>query len=137
MKAEPKRVQAFARFENDVDMELSGVLWFADGRMASFDCGFTAPMRQWVEVVGEQGVLRMTDLFDPAERAAYVVEPKGGKAETTTLEPADHIRDMVDAFANAVRRGERSGPGLEHTVPTLRVMDALARSAREGRAVDV
>ena len=50
--AEPVRVWASARYLHGVDVEMTGVLWFADGRMATFDCGFTQPFRQWLEIVG-------------------------------------------------------------------------------------
>ena len=38
------------------DVEMTGTLWFADGRIATFDCGFTHPLRQWLEITGTTGV---------------------------------------------------------------------------------
>lgn len=132
---EPVRAYASARFDHDVDMELSGMLWLADGRMATFDCGFTAPMRQWLEITGEKGVIRVMDLWDPAVRAAYTVERIGQPPETVTLDEADHIACMLDDFNRAVLNGEPVRPGPDEAVRTLRVLDALALSAREEREI--
>jgi len=49
---EPVRVWAAARYRFGVDVAMNATLWFADGRMASFDCGFVHPFRQWFEIVG-------------------------------------------------------------------------------------
>src|SRR5262245_28797095 len=50
--AEPTLVYAKARFVNGVDVMMAGVMMFADGRLATFDCGFTHPLRTQVEIVG-------------------------------------------------------------------------------------
>src|SRR5262245_47763056 len=47
--AEPVRVWATAKYLHGVDVHLHGVLWFADGRMANFDSGFTLPLRTHLE----------------------------------------------------------------------------------------
>ncbi|MGL4552569.1 MAG: Gfo/Idh/MocA family protein [Gemmataceae bacterium] len=134
---EPVKAFAAARHGYGVDLEVSGVLWFADGRMASFDCGFAAPMRQWLEVVGETGVIRVPELWVPGDDAAFFIERPGVPAERHAVEGADQIGHMLDGFAAAVLDGTPVRPGPDEAVGTLRVLDALARSAREGRAVDV
>src|SRR5262249_42521755 len=48
----PQRVLATARYERDVDMNLSAILWFSGDRMASFDCGFDTVWRKWMEIAG-------------------------------------------------------------------------------------
>jgi predicted dehydrogenase len=44
---------------------------------------------------------------------------------------------MLDDFAAAVAGGREPVPNSDEAVKSLRVMDALARSAREGREVEV
>jgi len=44
---EPVRVYATGTFQHGVDTEMSGTLWFAEGRVGAFDCGFTLPRRGW------------------------------------------------------------------------------------------
>jgi xylose dehydrogenase (NAD/NADP) len=51
--AEPDRLNAFARFdERDVDRTFVGQLRFPSGLLGQFDCGFSAPDRERVEIVG-------------------------------------------------------------------------------------
>jgi xylose dehydrogenase (NAD/NADP) len=134
---EPVKAFAFARHGYGVDLEMSGVLWFADGRMASFDCGFTAPLRQWLEIVGESGVIRVPEMWVPGHEAPYLIERPGVPAERHAIEGADQIGHMLDHFAAAVLDGTAVKPDPSEAHGTLRVLDALARSAREGRAVDI
>ena len=44
---------------------------------------------------------------------------------------------MLEDFGRAVRGGEPVRPDPEEAVRTLRALDALGRSAREARAVEV
>jgi predicted dehydrogenase len=44
---------------------------------------------------------------------------------------------MLDDFAHAVWAGRDPTPPPDEAVKTLRVLDALAQSAREGREVEV
>jgi predicted dehydrogenase len=137
--AEPVRVQAWARYHqaDGVDLEMNGVLWLADGRMGSLDCGFTLPYRAWVEIVGTTGTVFVPDLWLPAARATYQVRREGRLVEEVAVEGHDQIVHMLDDFGRAVLRGEPVSPPAEEAVRTLRVLDALALSAREGREVAV
>src|SRR5262249_28344571 len=66
---EPVRAWATARTRFGVDVEMSGALWFADGRLGTFDCGFTLPKRQWLEVTGTKATLGAHDMWIPGEKA--------------------------------------------------------------------
>ena len=134
---EPVRAWATARYEHDCDVEMSGVLWFADGRSATFDCGFVHPMRQWLEVVGETGTITVPEMWVPSARATYTVRPDGGPPREEAVEGEDQIRHMLENFSRYVRDNAAVRPDPAEAVKTLRVLDALGRSAREGRAVDV
>jgi D-xylose 1-dehydrogenase (NADP+, D-xylono-1,5-lactone-forming) len=134
---EPVRAWATARMLHGVDVEMSGALWFADGRLATFDCGFTLPLRQWIEVTGTKATLGAHDMWLPAPRATYVVEPDEGATQVREVAEADQIVCMIDGFSRAALRREPAAPAPEEAVKTLRVLEALARSAREGRVVEV
>lgn len=134
---EPVAVYARARYEFEVDLEMNGLLWFADGRMATFDCGFTLPMRQWLEITGTKGVVRVQDMWLPDERAVFTLELDGGDADVITVPGYDQIACMIDDFSRAVLHREPVRPDPMEAVKTLKVLDALALSAREGREIDV
>lgn len=135
--AEPVSAQATAVHKHGVDVEMNGILMWADGRSATFDCGFTLPMRQWIEITGTEGVVCVTDMWLPAPRAVFLVEREGKAPEKIAIEGEDQIVHMVQNFGRAVLQDEPVQPAPEGAVKTLRVLDAVAKSASEGRAVDV
>jgi predicted dehydrogenase len=135
--AEPVKVYAHARYLHGVDVEMSGLVWLADGRVGAFDCGFTQPLRTWLEVVGSEGTLTVPAMWLPEPDASYTVQRDGEAVERHAVPGHDQIACLLDSFSGAVLRGEAVRPDPEEAVRTLRVLDALARSAREGRVVDV
>lgn len=136
--AEPVRVYAAATLRHGVDLEMNGMLWFADGRMASFDTGFTHPLRQWLEITGTSGVVTVRDMWLPDARATFRIDRVGDElAETVVVEYEDQIVHMLENFGRAALAREPTLPPLDEAVRTLRVLDALAESARRGTAVDV
>lgn len=135
--AEPTHVTASATFQNDVDVSLTATLFFADGREAWIECGFTAAMRQWLEVVGTHGRLFVKDLWVPDADGAFTVEPEGGETERVATPGHDQIVCMLDDFAAAVREGREAVPSPDEAVKTLRVLNAIDRAARAGGRVAV
>lgn len=138
MGAEPIRAWATARYEHDCDVEMSGTLWFADGRVATFDCGFIHPYRQGLEIIGTTGVVHIHDMWVPPRRAIFEVRRDGSyEAEVHADEGHDQIQCMLESFGRYVLEGQPVTPPPSEAVKTLKVLDALARSARSGHAVDI
>jgi predicted dehydrogenase len=135
--AEPVWAYATARYLNGVDVEMNGLLRLADGRVATFDCGFTLPPRGWMEITGTEGVVDVPDLWLPSPRATYTVRRIGREPQEVAVEGHDQIAHMIDDFCRAVLHGEPVKPSPDEAVKTLRVLDALALSAREGRETAV
>ncbi len=135
--AEPLRVYATAKYLHGVDVEMIGLLWFADGRTAAFDCGFTMPLRSWLEITGSEGVIRVPEMWLPPPRATFEIHRDGTPIEVVTMNETDQIVHMIEDFGNAVLQKQPLQPPVEEAVGTLRVLDALARSAREQRVVAV
>jgi len=134
--AEPVRAFATARTLHGVDVEMNGILWTEDGRTATFDCGFTLPLRQWLEITGSEGVVRIPEMWVPRQ-PSFFVEREGRGVEEVRVAEDDQIQHMLEDFGRAVLDGRPVSPPPEEAVRTLRVLDALARSAREGREVAV
>jgi predicted dehydrogenase len=135
--AEPVRAYATAVYQHGVDVELSGLLWLADGRLAALDCGFTAPYRSWLEITGSEGVVWVPDMWAPTRRARFEIRRDRRPPEELRVEGEDQVVHMVEHFGRAVLEGQAVSPPPEEAVRTLRVLDALARSAREGQTVTV
>jgi xylose dehydrogenase (NAD/NADP) len=133
---EPVRVWAAARFRFGVDVELSATLWFADGRMASFDCGFTQPFRQWLEIVGEKGTLTVPEMWVPRQ-TNYAMQYDEGETKQFSVEGHDQIVCMLENFGRYVLEDKAVVPPPDEAIKSAKVMDALLLSAKRERVVDV
>ncbi|MBL8797218.1 MAG: Gfo/Idh/MocA family oxidoreductase, partial [Planctomycetia bacterium] len=123
---EPVRVFAAARYQFGVDVEMNGLLWFADGRMASFDCGFTLPLRTQLEITGTEGVLSIPEMWVPAKQPVVALRRLDKPDEEIAFENDDQIQHMIEDFGRAVLNGEPVRPEPQEAVKTLLVLDALA-----------
>lgn len=139
--AEPVRAFATARMFNGVDVEMSGQVWLADGRVGQFECAFTQPVRQWFEIAGTKGRVVVPHMWSPPEeRASFLVYQGEGEhipGKEEVIRGHDQINCMLLAFLSLVQGEETPWYDPLEPVKTLRVLDALARSVREGVPVDV
>src|SRR5262249_50466578 len=103
--------------------------------------GFTHPLRTWVEIVGSEGVVRVPNHWIPDDRAVFRVFRQQGDfghiVETVETPGENQMVHMLDDFAAAVAGEGEAEPNPDEAVKSLRGMDALARSAREEREVEV
>ena len=137
MGDEPTSVLATADYQNGVDLRMSGILKFPGNRVGTFDCGFTLPLRSWLEIVGTVGVVRVPSMWvPPVELATYEVK-RAGAVESVAVRGADQIANMIEEFGQAVFENREPSPSPEEAVKTGRVMDALLKSARDGGEVQV
>lgn len=135
MGAEPVKVHAQAKFLHDVDVEMSAILYFADDRSATFDCAFTWPYRGALEITGTQGTLSMPKMWQPRDSANWIITTIDGESEEHVIEGENHRVHLVQNFSRAILDNEPASPEMAEAVKTLRVLDALAKSAREGVTV--
>ena len=135
--AEPARVLAAADFQRGVDLSMSGILKFTDGRLGAFDCGFTTPFRSGMEIVGSKGIVRIPQMWLPPTNASFEIIRENQSVEVVTVRCDSQIARMLEDFASAVFEGRDAQPSPEEAVMTLKVLDALARAARNGHEVAI
>src|SRR4051794_3172064 len=99
---EPVRVFAAARFQYGVDVAMSATLWFADGRMASFDCGFANTFRQWMEIVCERGTINVPDMWLPKKATYTVQHDESADTQEYVVAGYDQIQCMLEDFGRYV-----------------------------------
>jgi predicted dehydrogenase len=130
----PTRVFGTAHDKVGVEFNLSGLLWFANERMASFDCGFNTGSRKWFEVAGTKGSLICDDFTVPwkAEVARFWVHGTSGKDAEHRIEECIQEVEMIERFSNIVQTGQLDAHWPSVAVDTMRVCDALLESARQG-----
>ena len=134
---EPARV--LAMMERDpafgTDRMTSVILDFGGATFAGTCATQTAPAQR-VQIVGTRGRVEIEVPFNAAAGAPawYVLERPSGGAERRSTVPCDQYTLQGDAFAGAVRGGLSPYP-LEESIGNMRVIDALVRSAADGRWV--
>ncbi|MBI3791149.1 MAG: Gfo/Idh/MocA family oxidoreductase [Gemmatimonadetes bacterium] len=136
--AEPVEVIATANWNaSGVDTELTGILRFASGLVAHFDCALTLERSERVEVSGAQGRLVSEGAFVANADGVLLSEYKGGTATAHEFPGVDQYQRMVEHFAAQAlaRRAGRPASvryGPEEATANLAVIEALLRSARAG-----
>lgn len=138
--AVPDRVFAAAQWQHpeniadSVDMHMNGLMWFSGDRVASFESGFTAIRRRWIEIAGSQAALVCDDFTRPwnPEKPRFWIHDANGVSHQQIFEHPAIERCLVDAFCDLVRDQRVEHPWLQLSINTQRVCDALMRSARSG-----
>ena len=117
-----------------VDVRFTGLLRFEGDVLAVFDCGMDMAHRHGLEVVGSDGSLL---LFDPWHSREPVLELRGadGSVEEIRAEEADPYACELRDLAAAVAGSAEPLLGPADAVGQARVIDALYRSAQDGRMV--
>ena len=131
-------------------LRCGGTLCWRDGRIAVFDCGFDAPLRQRLEVAGSNGSVILDDFVIPHEEASSVmrVETDGqfldGLGTAVAVQeirvdlPVPQEVSMLERFAGIVMEARAAGRGaLDKSWPermrvTQRVLCAMNDSLRAG-----
>jgi predicted dehydrogenase len=131
---EPSDLAAFARFDaRGVDRTFVGQLRFPGGLLAQFDCGFAAPDRERIEIVGQQASLVLD--------APFLPEPDGprpsltlrrGRTETPVeVASVDQYHAEVADLTSVILDGTEAVVSLAFSrgdIATLVGLDQAARS---------
>jgi D-xylose 1-dehydrogenase (NADP+, D-xylono-1,5-lactone-forming) len=136
-QAEPVEVTAFQHVpaQYGVDMTFAALLRFPGDRLAVIDSSFEVGSGGKYEVSGPNGSIRVDRAFTPGDTDVTVRVTAGGGQEEVIAGTNQYARE-IDHFVRSVRAGHVLAPA-EDGVANTRVIEALYRSAREGRAVAV
>ena len=126
-------------------VRIGGHLSFADGRYATFDCGFNAgTLIMDLSLIGTQGMVAMDDYvldWENSWASQNTQTPAGfvhrtgsmNRAEfefvaTPSEKPADVL--MIDAFAHLIHSGDHAAhtKWMKKSIATQRMLDAVLRS---------
>jgi predicted dehydrogenase len=125
-----------------VDLAAAALLEFAGGRVGFVSSSFKGGGQGTYQIIGSEGTIEVPRAIIPglgsrvAETLVVLVDADGRRSETS-FAPADHYRLMVEAFAEAVLSGRPVPYPPQDAVGNLRVLDAIAASARSARRVEV
>jgi predicted dehydrogenase len=129
---EPESVSATWDFrpEYGVEIALTGVLTFSDGRTAIFDCGFRAAGQGCYTVVGSAGTIEVPAAFVPGTADTFVILGDAKGRHEDRIPGVDQYRLEAEEFASCLQEGRTPRYPIEDAIANMRVLDALQRSAR-------
>jgi predicted dehydrogenase len=118
-----------------VDAVFSGQLRFASGLLAQFDCGFRAPYRTAMEMVGTTGAIELGSPFKPAG-GEWIAIKRGDRVELIESPRASHLyQGEIEDMERAVLNNQPPRISLENSRGNVATILALLESARSGQAV--
>ncbi|HYT73186.1 MAG TPA: Gfo/Idh/MocA family oxidoreductase [Vicinamibacterales bacterium] len=119
-----------------VDLALAGMMRFADGAIAQFDCGFLGPFRAAMEVIGADASLQIERPFKTDELSRVVLT----RGDTTRTLPftseAPFAGEIADMEAAALD-GRPPRIALTESRRTVATICALYESARTRRPAEM
>lgn len=141
----PRRASALAQWApTGVDRALVGLIEFPGGLLAQVSCSFGTARHRHAVIIGDAGMITTTYLNDTSPALPPRIEVRRGAGYDATRESiltaeANGFLAEADAFADLVRHGWSRWPGAtpEESADTVRILEALATSARDGGTIDI
>jgi D-xylose 1-dehydrogenase (NADP+, D-xylono-1,5-lactone-forming) len=134
-KAEPVEVFGWqVTGSTGIDVVFSGQMRFASGLLAQFDCGFRAPYRTLVEIVGTRGAIELNSPFKPAG-GEWIKIKRGDSVDKIRSPEYELYRGEIEDMERAVLDGQTPRISLENSRANVATLLALLESARSGRVV--
>jgi xylose dehydrogenase (NAD/NADP) len=119
-----------------VDEVFTGQLRFSGDVYAQFDCGFRAPYRTHIEIVGSAGALMVPHPYKPGLNEPLLLTD-GDKEQTITVPGQELYIGEVENMADAILHGQAPRVSLADSRGDVAAIKALLRSAREGKPISL
>jgi predicted dehydrogenase len=139
-ECEPRRVLGLIEHDRDfrVDRLASAILDFPPGQ-AVFTCSTQLVPYQRMHFLGTRARIEVEIPFNaPRDGPCRIFlddgsDLRGGGIETIAFDTCDQYTVQGDVFSRAIREGRPAPLSLEDAVANMAVLDAIRRSARNGR----
>jgi len=109
---------------------------FPPGVIGDFTASFSGSADSWLELVGNEGRIRVENAFVPGGERELTVETGDGTVELAGL-GADETREEFDYFAHCLLTGTPPEPDGVDGLVDVQVMGAVYEAAAAGQRVDV
>lgn len=122
-QSEPEAVAVECTRPRGIDVNLSAVLRYANGLIATLHCGFDAFGRNYSEIVGTDGALLIPDTFlDDAGQITLLT-----KTETRQIAVAqsDRYGEEIRDFSLAIQEKRTPRLTLDESLRNMRVLDRI------------
>ena len=133
----PKNVTAIAQYvDSGADITTSGILDFGEGRHARFDVSFECSRQSEYTVIGTKGGVKCHAAWQlPGDVPFVSWWTDDGQACTEKLPVANHFNLEIEHFSDCVLTGKSPLLTLDDARDNCRTINAILKSAAEGRAV--
>ena len=128
-QAEPVEVFATCTRSHGVDHNLSALLRYESGLIASLHCGFNAHGRMHSDIVGSEGSLLVPDTF--LDDAGEILLNTRAGSQAIAVPASDRYAAEVHDFSAAILGGHAPALSLDESLRNLRVLDRI-RAALHG-----
>lgn len=132
--AEPERVSAEQIVgPSGVDVAFAATMRMGGDVLGQFECGFITPLRDELEVIGEEGSLFVDDPWHARVPAIEVRRPEGGERIETPV--VDSYRLQLENVTDAIEGRAPLLVGPDDARAQATAIEALYRSAASGMTV--
>lgn len=122
-QTEPVEVFATCTRSHGVDHNLSALLRYESGLIASLHCGFNAHGRMHSDIVGSEGSLLVPDTF--LDDAGEILLNTRNGSERIAVTASDRYAAEVQDFSAAILAGRAPRLTLDESLRNLRVLDRI------------
>jgi predicted dehydrogenase len=141
----PVRVMAYPRWaDSGVDIGLMATLIYADGRTAQLSCAMDTANHRRAVIMGTAGTIETEYLNHTSAQVSSSLRIRRGTANVIPFEEiysgmGNGFRFAAEAFAQVIAAGDFSATerAARASIDNAATLEALARSARTGAAVDI
>ena len=140
-RSEPTEVMAVsvnsgtARLE-EIDETTGAILRFGGERVATFVTSFNAADVGSYRIVGTKGHIQVDPAYEYAEGLGYTLTVNG-KATKKRIGKRDQFAPQLLYFSDCILKDTKPEPSGEEGLQDVRIVEALYRSAKTGKAVKI
>ena len=140
-RAEPTEVMAISvngagAQLSEIDESTGALLRFGDGRVAAFVTSFNAADVASYRILGTKGQLHVEPAYEYAEGLAYELTVDG-KTTRHRIGRRDQFAPELLYFSDCILKNRKPEPSGEEGMQDVRIVEALYKSARTGKAVSI
>lgn len=141
LSQEPQSVFATATRSRDprfreIDESVIGVMRFKDERLASFNCSFGAADRSTYTVSGTRGSITLDPAYEYAQGLGFMLN-MGDRNRKRQFGKRDQFAAELEYFSQCILDDRAPEPSGEEGLADVRIIEAMHRSIKGGRWVDI
>jgi glucose-fructose oxidoreductase len=137
--SEPAQVMAMTartsrRYGGDVDEGTVALIRFPDERLAHLHTSFGEEPAAVLQILGEEGRIQLANAYLHDVPATLELQRRG-RREAMSFEPSDQFAAEISYFSSCIVQDRPPDPSGIEGLQDVRLVEAIYRSARDGRPV--